>query len=371
MGVIVRLTVPLAALAIFAPPARADRQVIAPGTGRQDAVVVDTGANGICETRARPDDEQAIPVGQGTPFADEVRCGVNRIANTAAAGDDQQLIPVGGACRNPNDVVVDTGADGIASSGATGDDQQLITVGAGEAHAPCIITGGNGRADTPDPVGGDDTRLLAPGAAQANAPVIRCGPNRIAETFANNVARGDDVQLVGVGAPCPSANTVVVDSGANGIAETRAQGAELVLRLANPRPVRLAIRRRRTTASRTVKLVVFNLEFGSSAPSSRAYTLQVDDGSCPNGTVVQVDADAHAPGTQPTASVPLHGRVKASFVVALRLEDVTSVDRRIPFRCAVDVAAVAVDTAPADDDAANTANNTAEVVLEAIDANDL
>ena len=71
-----------------------------------------------------------------------------------------------------------------------------------------------------------------------------------------------------------------------------------------------------------------------------------------------------------TAAVPLHGRVKASFVVALRLDQVTSVDRRIPFRCSVDVKAVAADTAPDADDATNMANNAAEVVLEAADAND-
>jgi hypothetical protein len=356
---------------LLAGVALADRQLIAPGTGSQDAVVVDSGANGICETAARPDDLQAIAVGRGSPFEDEVRCGPDRIANTTAAGDDRQLIAVGAACGSPNSTVVDTGADGIASSAAAGDDRQLVTVGIGVPNTACVITGGNGRADTPDPVGGDDVRLLAAGAAEANAPVIRCGPNHVAETFANNVAAGDDVQLVGVGGPCPSANTVVVDAGANGIAETRAQGPDLLLRLASTRTVRLAIRHRHPSASRTVKLAVFNVEFGSAAPPARTYILSVDDGSCPRGTVVQVDADGRTPGAQATASVPLHGRVKGSFVVALRLDQVTSVDRRIPFRCSVDVEAVAADTAPDVDDAGNTANNGGSVVIEAVDTNDL
>src|SRR5205823_13597289 len=90
----------LAALLLaLASPADADRQVIAPGTGLQSAVEVDSGANGICQTKARGDDLQATAVGQGTPFQDEIRCGPDRIANTAAAGDDPQLSPVGNACQ--------------------------------------------------------------------------------------------------------------------------------------------------------------------------------------------------------------------------------------------------------------------------------
>jgi hypothetical protein len=355
---------------LVASVARADRQSIAPGTGRQDSVVVDSGANGVCETTAARTDVQSNQVGHGLAFTDAVRCGPDRIANTAAAGDDTQLLAVGSACRNAAEIVVDTGPDGIANSAAVGDDVQLVPVGAGAPNTSCVETGPNGIADTPT-VGGDDVRLLAQGAAEAHTPVIRCGPNKIAETFANNLKGGDDVQLVGVGAPCPSSNTVVVDSGANGIAETRAQGPDLVLALANPRPVKLTIRRRKSSASARVKLAVFNREFGSAAPPSRAYTLAVDDGSCPGGTVSEVDADTGAPGASPTASVPLGRRVKATFVVTLRLADVTTVDRRIPFVCTVNVEADAVDTAPAPDDASNSGNNGAAVTLIALDENDL
>ncbi len=277
---------------------------------------------------------------------------------------------MGAACQGPNATVVDTGPDGIANSAAAGDDGQRITLGAGAPNAPCVVAGANGVADTPDPVGGDDVRLLALGTGEANSPVIRCGANQVAETFANNVRAGDDVQRIGVGAACPAANSIAVDSGANGIAETRAQGSELVLMLANPRPVRIAIGRRPTTSKR-LRLAVFNREFGSGAPGSRAYTLVVDDGSCPRGTVAQADADAGAGGIQTTANVRLGGRVKASFVVTLGLENVTSVDRKIPFRCTVSVEARVVDTAPDPDDASNPANNAAEVPIEAFDQNDL
>src|SRR6185295_7602453 len=122
-----------------ATPAYADRQNIAPGTGLQSAVVVDTGPNGICETAAVRDDLQAAGLGRGAPFTDEIRCGPDGIANTAAAGDDRQLIPLGTA----------------------------------EPNTPCVITGANGVADTPDPVGGDDHRVILRGSAAANSAVIR------------------------------------------------------------------------------------------------------------------------------------------------------------------------------------------------------
>ena len=355
------------AVATLAVPARGDRQNIAPGTGLQSAVEVDTGANGICETAAAGDDIQETAIGRGAPFTDEIRCGPDGIANTAAAGDDQQLIAVGAACDGPNRIVVNTGPDGIANSTAAGDDVQEIPLGTAMPHMPCVVTGANGVADTNDPVGGDDGRILLRGSAQANTAVIRCGPNHIAETTANNVAAGDDVQRVGVGAACSATNTIVVDSGANGIAETRAQGSDLVLEVATKRPLSLTIRRRHQSASKRVKVVVFNREFGATAPPGRAYALVVDDNSCPNGTVSAVDSG----GGQPTAIVPLRGKVKGSFLVTLRLEDITSVDRKIPFRCTVNVEAQVLDSAPDPDDAVNPNNNSARVEIEAVDQNDL
>ena len=356
---------------LVATGARADRQVIAPGTGPQDAVVVDSGNNGICETTARGDDFQATPVGRGAPFQGEIQCGPDKIANTAAAGDDTQLIPVGTACDNGGQSIIDTGPDGIANTAALGDDRQAVPVGTAAPHAPCVETGPNGVADT-DLFGGDDVRLLVKGASVPNRPVIRCGPNKIAETAANNFRAGDDIQKIGVGASCGSASDIVVDSGADGIATTRAQGTDLVMLLSNPRPLKLTIRRRRSSASASVKLAVFNNEFGASAPPGRAYALSVSDGSCPRGTVSQVDADARIPGAQATAIVPLHGHVKGTFVVTLGLADVTTVDRRIPFRCTVNVEADSLDSPPGSaDDAVNPANNAARVDLYAVDLNDL
>lgn len=356
-------------LVLVACPARADRQRIAPGTGSQSAIAIDTGANGICQTAARGDDIQAALVGQGTAFEAEIRCGQDRVASTAAAGDDRQLVAVGADCQNRNVVVVDTGPDGIANTTALADDEQDIAPGNAAANSACIVTGANGVADTPDPVGGDDVRLIAAGTAAPNTDVVRCGPNRIAETPANNVRAGDDVQVTPVGVVCINAQTTVVDSGPNGIAETRAQGPDLLLQVA--RPMKLVITRRRGMASKRVKLAVRNVEFGATAPGARSYTLFATDGSCPNGSVTQVDADTRLPGLQATAGVPRGGRVKGSFVVTFSLADVISVDRRVPFRCSVQVEAQAVDTAPSADDAANPETNETDVVVEVVDQTDL
>jgi hypothetical protein len=69
---------------LIATMAAADEQVLAPGTGVQDATVIDTGANGTCETTATPDDIQATLVGHASPNQKEIKCGMNKVAETAA-----------------------------------------------------------------------------------------------------------------------------------------------------------------------------------------------------------------------------------------------------------------------------------------------
>jgi hypothetical protein len=351
----------------------ADMQEIAPGTGVQGATVIDTGADGICNTTATPDDIQALDVGAAPIYQAEVRCGSNKVADTTAAGDDTQLIAPGAGCNNPNVTVIDTGKDGIADSTAVVDDVQLIPVGSAPPNRPCVITGVNGKADTAAPAG-DDMQVLALGGVLPNQPVIRCGPNQIPETAANNfIAGGDDVQVTPVSstATCANANTVVVSSGVNGIAETKAIGSDLVLAVA--KPVKVAIPKGKPNGSKTVKVKVWNRESGTTPPS-RTYQLVVSDGSCPNGTVSQVDADASTPTTlDTTASVPLGGKVKGSFVITLGVQDVTSVSSKIPLRCAVNVEADVVDPAlnGAPDDAALVENNSTSVDLEVVDKNDL
>jgi hypothetical protein len=116
---------------------------------------------------------------------------------------------------------------------------------------------------------------------------------------------------------------------------------------------------------------VSNVEFGATAPASRTYKLTISGNSCGGGTVTQLDADAVTPGLQATANVPLGGKIKASVVATVKLEDVISVSNKIPFRCTFDVNAVALDTDPDVDDAANPDNNTTTVDLEVFDRNDL
>ncbi len=370
-----RWTIACAVLVRSAVAAFPDEQIIAPGTAQQDAVVINTGPDGICQTTASPGDIQAAPVGSGTPFRTEIRCGANKLVETAATGDDTQLIALGAACKGANNPIIDTGKNGVADTTANnvtpgGDDTQVIAVGTSPANTPCVITGGNGVADTAAPLlGSDDVLVLTPvGTAAPNSDVIHCGPNLVADTTANNFTAGDDVQLIAVGAGCASENDVVVDSGPNGIADTRAEGPDLTLRV--PRPLHLAIGKGKETASKTVKLVVSNVEFGPTAPAARLYRLKVSKGSCPSATVNQIDADASTTTLDATALVSKGGSLKASFVVTVHLEDITTVASNVPFRCAVDVDAIATDTDPDVDDASNSQNNSATVEVDVTDSND-
>jgi hypothetical protein len=356
-------------LALLPSAAAADQQVIAPGTGLQSAIVADTGANGLCETAAATGDIQAAPVGGATPNRNEVRCGADKTVASVAAGDDVQLIAVGGTCNNANRVVIDTGPNGIPETPLGGDDTYAsgIAFGVAPANTPCVIAGADGIAQTAAPAG-DDAQLLVAGAASPNTDVVLCGPNLVADTTANNFAAGDDVQLVPAGSPC-TANQAVVDSGADGIASTRAEGPDLLLKVAKSTKVNIGSGD--ASGSKTIKLEVSNVEFGPSAPATRAYELTVSGNTCGGGAVTQLDADSATPGLQATANVPLGGKLKASVVATVKLENVISVSTKIPFRCTFDVNAVALDTDPDVDDAANPENNTTTVDLEVFDRNDL
>ena len=163
-------------------------------------------------------------VGQGARNRSALRCGPNRDVDTTVQGDDVQLVAVGGTCRNANTVIIDTGANGIPETVPVGDDTFApgIALGVAPANAPCVVAGADGVAQTAAPVG-DDLQLIPVGTAAPNTDVVRCGPNRVAETTANNLGTGDDVQLVAIGLAC-TPNQPVVDTGADGIANTRAQG---------------------------------------------------------------------------------------------------------------------------------------------------
>jgi hypothetical protein len=354
---------------VLAIPAFADIQRIAPGTGLQNAVVVDTGANGVCETSAPGGDLQAADVGGGARNRPGVRCGPNRDAETAAQGDDVQLIAVGGVCRGANATVIDTGANGIPETVPVGDDTFApgIALGVPPANEPCVLAGADGIAQTPAPVG-DDVQLIPLNTAEPNTDVVRCGPNHIAETSANNLGAGDDVQLVAPGAACTT-NQPIVDTGADGLANTRAQGPDLRMELV--RPLHLTVTDRKVSASKVVKFVVRNVEFGATAPAARGFRIRATGGSCPGGTVSQIDADLRAGGLQAVGTVGLGKTTKASLVATVRLESITTVDKKNPFRCTFEVSVVAVDTDPDVDDGANDEANVVPVVLDVLDKSDL
>ncbi|MGH7895176.1 MAG: hypothetical protein ACREQL_10950 [Candidatus Binatia bacterium] len=350
-------------------PILADQQQIAPGTGQQNSVVIDAGPDGICNTVAAEGDI-LLPatIGLGSPNRTEVRCGPNKIVDTIAAGDDVQLIALGAACKNANNAIVDTGANGVPDTPLSGDDTYAagIVFGVPPSNTPCVITGADGVAQTAAPAG-DDVQQLVAGAAEPNTAVILCGPNLIADTTANNFAAGDDVQLVPVGNAC-TANQVVVDSGTDGIAATRAEGPDL--RISAAKPVKINISGGRPNASKFVKFTITNTEFGATAPIARTYKITTTSGSCGGGVVTQVDADSVTPGLQATGTAPLGSRVKATLVATMKLQNVTTTASNNPFRCTFNVTVVALDTDPDVDDGANDDGNTTTVDLEVNDRND-
>jgi len=346
--------------------AQADQQQIAPGTGEQNSQVIDTGADGICNTVAAPGDLQFAAVGSGSPNRTEIRCGADKVVNTTASGDDVQLIALGAACKNTTTPIIDTGENGVANTLAIGDDTQVVAFGVAPANQTCVMAGADGVAQTLAP-SGDDTQVLAAGSAAANTAVLLCGPNLVVDTAANNVTAGDDVQVVAVGMPCAE-DDVVVDSGPDGIASTRAEGPDL--RISAARPARITISPGNFSGSRLLKFKITNTEFGALAPPSRSYKITTTGGSCGGGVVSQVDADTSTPGLQAAADIPLGGTMKASVVATVKLQNVTTVESRNPTRCAFDVSVVAVDTDPDVDDAANPEGNTTSVSLEIIDRND-
>ena len=357
------------AFSLCAALAHADEQQIAPGTGLQSSVVVNTGADGICDTTTAVGDIQAATVGSATPYLTEVRCGPDKIAQSVAGGDDVQLIAVGVTCKSATTAAVDTGPNGIPDTVLLGDDTYPggFVFGVAPANKACVIAGQDGVAQTAVAMG-DDNVVLTVATAAPNTDVVLCGQNLVADTTANNVTAGDDVQVVPVGNAC-TAGAVVVDSGADGIASTRAEGPDLVLKPVNR--VHVNIGKGKPSAIKTVRLKVSNVEFGASAPASRGYKITTSGSSCPNGVVTQIDADSVTPGLQATGTVLLGQTAKASLVVTLKLQDVTTASSKAPYRCSFDVNLVALDTAPDVDDGAYPEGNTTTVEIESVDRNDL
>jgi hypothetical protein len=134
--------------------------------------------------------------------------------------------------------------------------------------------------------------------------------------------------------------------------------------------VKLVVSDKRPRASRTIKFRVRNVELRDGAPLARSFRIRAGSGSCPGGTVTQIDADPRTGGLQASAPVALGKTVKASLVATIGLENVITVDRKNPYRCAFDATVVALDTDPDVDDAANDDANTTPVVLEVVDQSD-
>ena len=109
------------------------------GKINENAPVVLSGVDGICDTAAEGDDVQNIAVGKG-------------LANTIGifAGKDGTLQSVIGGDDKKDGKVIRTGKNGIRESVISGDDWEVVAMGEGQADAACVVAGNNGRRDTSD-----------------------------------------------------------------------------------------------------------------------------------------------------------------------------------------------------------------------------
>lgn len=360
-------------VALAAWPVFADEQSIPAGGPEEGELAVDSGADGVCASTAAGDDVQLTPVGAAAPRRPEIECGADGIVGSTAGGDDTQLRAPGSYCGAADVPVIDTGADGIANTVLAGDDAYAagVVFGAAVPNTPCVGTGPDGIASSTAIA--FDTQVTAVGFGNASRPVVTCGDDLIPSTTANNAnPLGDDTQEIPVSLTptCGAASDVVVRSGpTSSIADTRAEGPELVLRAM--KPVKVSIARGRASASKSFRLQVYNQEFGAAAPASRQFRIEADDGSCPDGTVTLVDADPKTEGLQLTGSVELGRSATASLLATFPGERVRTVSSRIPFRCNANITVLAVDTAPEEDDARVRRNNTTSIGFEVYDGNDL
>lgn len=151
---------------------------------------IDTGANGICESAAVPDDSQIIPVGQGRPGSAVITPGRNGDLEIQLSGDDVR-----------DGHVVRTGPNGILNTPAHPDDAPVFAVGQGEPNR-VTIRAAAGAALTTAHAGGDDV---------INGNEITTGPNGISET----AAAAGDTQVIPAGQG--EANTIGIRPGINGI----------------------------------------------------------------------------------------------------------------------------------------------------------
>lgn len=209
-----------------------DTQTLPIGEGAPNSICTESGADGLCDTTAAGNDVQVVPPGQGFPDtacvsagpddvldtapalnddvvdlgANLITTGADGICDTTADPNDDQTIPVGAGAADGT--CVDTGPDGICDTAAAGDDSQTIPVGQGRSGDRCVGQGANGTFET-TPAGDDEIQQVF-GPFGILLEFISTGSDGICDTLA---VGGDDVV---------AANLEEITSGANGICDTTA-----------------------------------------------------------------------------------------------------------------------------------------------------
>jgi hypothetical protein len=352
--------------------AHADQQSIPLGHSAEGELAASSGPDGICNTIAAGDDVQITAPGSAAADRFEIQCGADGLVGTTAGGDDVQLRAPGSSCGAADVPVIDTGADGFANSTPGGDDLYFpgMALGFAPADTPCVGTGADAVSNST--IAGDDVQMIAVGMGDAAAAVVTCGDDLIPETVANNAnPSGDDTQEIPVSSmpTCGSASDVVVRSGpTNSIADTQAEGPELVLKA--KKLVKVLMNDQYAMTGKALVLQVENHEFGDS-PASRDFTVEAEDGSCPDGTLRLVDADPTTDALDVRGTVDQKGSARVGLTAAFHPDDVRTVSTKIPYRCEATIRVVAMDTDPESDDARAKRNNQISLVFEVYDRSDI
>lgn len=136
-----------------------------------------------------------------------------------------------------------------------------------------------------------------------------------------------------------------------------------------PRPVKVTIGTGRTSATKVLRIKVRN---GDLSPTrelpGHEIRLIAQDGTCPAGTVVGVpDFGGPGPGAHDTVTLPGGSTASAKVTVFFDSAALTSLNKKTPTRCRLDLVAEAVAAGNVDP---TPANNVASVEIDITDLND-
>lgn len=171
-------------------------------------------------------------------------------------------------------------------------------------------------------------------------------------------------QIVGNVDPRPANNTIGVDIDVidqNDPEQATAHESYVL----GAKPVAVKIRRRSLNVRPSLRVAVGNGDvYPATERPGHDVTLQVGDGTCPPGTVTQVDFDTRTGGGQSTVTVTGGGKKKGAIEIGALAADISTPSSLSPYRCELELTAVG----PGGD--ADASNDVSHLIVDITDFND-